>query len=88
LAQQGVSCARCPTIAADASTRIATITPASARSLIAEGTVAGGTIPKIEEALSILNEGVGLVAILGAQDDGAFRSALRGDGAFGTRFVR
>jgi acetylglutamate kinase len=72
----------------DASTRIATITPASARSLIAEGTVAGGMIPKVEEALSILDEGVGLVAILGAQDQGAFRSAVRGDGTLGTRFVR
>lgn len=73
---------------ADAATRIATITPHSARALIDDGTIADGMIPKVEEALSILEEGVGLVAILGAQDKGAFRSALRGDGENGTRFVR
>ena len=72
----------------DPATRIKTITPKSARALIDDGTIAGGMIPKVEEALSILDEGVGLVAILGAQDDGAFRSALRGDGALGTRFER
>ena len=44
-------------------------------------------IPKVEEALSILDEGVGAVAILGAQDAGSFRSALTGDGAVGTRFA-
>jgi acetylglutamate kinase len=72
----------------DAATRIATITPTSARALMGDGTIAGGMIPKVEEALSILDEGVGLVAILGAQDAGAFRSVLKGDGAQGTRFVR
>lgn len=72
----------------DPASRIATITPQSARALMSDGTIAGGMIPKVEEALSILDEGVGLVAILGAQDDGAFRSALRGDGALGTRFLR
>ena len=72
----------------DPSSRVATITPASAQGLIADGTISGGMIPKVEEALSILDEGVGLVAILGAQDEGAFRSALSGDGKQGTRFVR
>ncbi len=70
----------------DPSTRIATLTPAQGRALIDDGTIAGGMIPKVEEALSILNEGVGAVAIMGAQDAGSFRSALRGDGARGTRF--
>lgn len=72
----------------DASTRIATITPATSKALMQDGTISGGMIPKVEEALSILDEGVGLVAILGAQDDGAFRSVLKGDGARGTRFVK
>lgn len=72
----------------DPATRIATITPDSARTLMADGTISGGMIPKVEEALGILDEGVGLVAILGAQDAGAFRSALKGDGARGTRFVK
>lgn len=72
----------------DPSTRIATLTPVSGKALIADGTISGGMIPKVEEALSILDEGVGAVAILGAQHPGAFRSALRGDGARGTRFSR
>ncbi|MDP2343457.1 MAG: acetylglutamate kinase [Deltaproteobacteria bacterium] len=70
----------------DPSTRIASLTPARGKALIADGTIAGGMIPKVEEALSILDEGVGAVAIMGAQDAGAFRSALSGDGARGTRF--
>lgn len=72
----------------DPSTRIASLTPAQGKALIDDGTIAGGMIPKVEEALSILNEGVGAVAIMGAQDAGAFRSALSGDGARGTRFSR
>jgi acetylglutamate kinase len=72
----------------DPSSRFGTLTPNQARSLIGDGTISGGMIPKVEEALSILDEGVGAVAILGAQDDGAFASAVRGDGAVGTRFAR
>jgi acetylglutamate kinase len=72
----------------DPKTRLATLTPASCEALIADGTIAGGMIPKVEEAVSILDEGVGAVAILGAQQEGAFVSALRGDGAVGTRFQR
>ena len=71
----------------DASSRIGTLTPAEARALIADGTVSGGMIPKVEEALSLLDGGVAAVAIVGAQDAGAFRSALAGDGAVGTRFA-
>ena len=72
----------------DASSRIGTLTPTTSKALIADGTISGGMIPKVEEALSILDEGVGSVSILNAQDDGAFRSALKGDGARGTRFSR
>ena len=70
------------------STRIPTLTRASARALIDAGAITGGMIPKVEEALSILDDGVGAVAVLGAQDAGAFVSALTGDGARGTRFAR
>jgi acetylglutamate kinase len=72
----------------DPSTRIATITPTTARALIRDGTINEGMIPKVEEAVSIVSQSVGLVAILGAQDAGAFRSVLKGDGAQGTRFIR
>lgn len=72
----------------DPSTRIASLTPAQAQTLIVDGTIAGGMIPKVEEALSILDEGVGAVAIMGAHQPGSFRSALSGDGGSGTRFSR
>jgi acetylglutamate kinase len=72
----------------DRSSRIPTLTPDTGRALMKDGTISGGMIPKVEEALSILDEGVGAVAILGAQDAGSFKSALTGDGASGTRFAR
>lgn len=72
----------------DPTTRIATLTPTSGRALIADGSISGGMIPKVEEALSILDDGVGAVAILNAEQEGAFLSALHGDGTCGTRFER
>ncbi len=72
----------------DKASRFGTLNPEQARGLIKDGVINGGMIPKVEEALSILDEGVGAVAILGAQDAGAFASALTGDGAVGTRFSR
>jgi acetylglutamate kinase len=72
----------------DPKTRIATLTPKEGKKLIKDGVITGGMIPKVEEALSILDDGVGAVAILNAQHEGAFTSALDGDGARGTRFAR
>ncbi|HEY4221864.1 MAG TPA: acetylglutamate kinase, partial [Myxococcota bacterium] len=72
----------------DESSRIATLTPAQVTAFVDDGTISGGMIPKVQEAVSILDQGVGAVAILGAQSAGAFRSALAGDGALGTRFAR
>lgn len=69
----------------DASTRLGTLSASQARALIADGTIAGGMIPKVEEALTLLDVGVGAVAILDAAADHAFSSAARGDGALGTR---
>jgi acetylglutamate kinase len=69
----------------DASTRIGTLSATQARALIADGTIAGGMIPKVEEALTLLDAGVGAVAILDAALEHAFASAARGDGALGTR---
>ncbi len=71
----------------DASTRIGTLTAARARALITEGVIAGGMIPKVEEALTLLDAGVGAVAILDAAAAHAFASAARGDGALGTRLT-
>lgn len=69
----------------DPSSRIAEITPAEAKSLIDAGVIAGGMIPKVEEAISLLDEGVGAIAIVGARDGKAFLSVARGEGAVGTR---
>jgi acetylglutamate kinase len=71
----------------DASSRIARLDRAGARALIADGTIGGGMIPKVNEAVSLLDGGVGQVAILDAREDGAFFSVARGDGARGTVLV-
>jgi acetylglutamate kinase len=71
----------------DPSSRLARLDRASARALIADGTIGGGMIPKVNEALALVDGGVGQVAILDARDDNAFASVARGDGACGTVFV-
>jgi acetylglutamate kinase len=68
----------------DASSRIARLDRCEARALLADGTIGGGMIPKVQEALALLDGGVGRVAILDARDDDAFVSAAHGDGACGT----
>ena len=72
----------------DADSRLGTLTSSQARALIAGGTIGGGMIPKVEEALLVVDAGVGAVAILDAREPGAFVSAARGDGVRGTRFTR
>jgi acetylglutamate kinase len=71
----------------DPSTRIASLNAESARALIKSGAISGGMIPKVEEALDVLDAGVGAVAILDAKDAGAFASVARGDGNRGTRIA-
>lgn len=51
----------------DPSTRIAVLDEPKAREAIAAGVIAGGMIPKVEEALVALSRGVGAVHILGAK---------------------
>lgn len=68
----------------DPTTRVTTVSAKEARDMIASGVIAGGMIPKVEEALGVLGDGVDAIVIVGAQDPGAFRSALRGEGAVGT----
>lgn len=64
----------------DPSTRVSRVSAAEAREMIACGVIAGGMIPKVEEAMSVLGQGVGAIVITGAHDEGAFLSALRGEG--------
>lgn len=65
--------------------RIAQVNAEQARNLIKVGVIQGGMIPKVEEALSILSEGVKSIAIVGPQIKGAFLDVSKGGGNKGTR---
>ncbi|MEW6984551.1 acetylglutamate kinase [Colwelliaceae bacterium 6471] len=65
-------------------TRIAQINAEQAKALINEGVIQGGMIPKVEEALSVLNNGVKNIAIVGPQIKGAFLDVATGKGSKGT----
>lgn len=64
--------------------RIAQINAEQAKALITEGVIQGGMIPKVEEALSVLNDGVKNIAIVGPQIKGAFLDVATGKGSKGT----
>ncbi len=67
----------------DPSTRIPRLTDRQARAAIADGTIVGGMIPKIEEALRNISAGIGAVHILGAAPGGLAREATA-PGSVGT----
>jgi len=68
----------------DPATRIARMTVAEARAAIADGTVQGGMIPKLEEAFAPLAAGVGAVHIVAP---GEIAGALEDVGSAGTLLV-
>jgi len=68
----------------DPSTRVSQVNPQQARQLIEDGVIQGGMIPKVEEALSILDEGVKKIAIVGPQQPGAFLAVAQDMGTQGT----
>jgi len=70
----------------DPSTRIPRLTAAQARAAIADGTIAGGMIPKIEEALDNLAAGIGAVHIL-PPGAGVIAAAVQQPGQAGTVLV-
>lgn len=72
---------------ADKSSRVTEVSAKEARQMIQDGVIAGGMIPKVEEALSVLGDGVGSIVVVGAAEDGAFARALRGEGTAGTRIT-
>lgn len=67
-------------------TRIPRLTAAQAREAIRSGVIQGGMIPKIEEALAVLDR-VGAVHILGDVSAGELRRALDEPGVVGTAIV-
>lgn len=72
---------------ADKGSRVTKVSAKEARQMIQDGVIAGGMIPKVEEALSVLGDGVGSIVVVGAAEEGAFTRALRGEGTAGTRIT-
>jgi acetylglutamate kinase len=72
----------------DPSTRIPTLTPAEAQAKIASGVIQGGMIPKVEESLSMLEEGIEAIHIVGISPANALLGEAQGAGSFGTAFLR
>ncbi|MCR9160111.1 MAG: acetylglutamate kinase [Nannocystaceae bacterium] len=65
----------------DPASRIPTLTPEQARAAIDEGVIGGGMIPKVADALDRLEDGIGVVHILGPD---SLRDAATRPGAVGT----
>lgn len=69
----------------DPTTRIPLLTPEAARAQIANGAIQGGMIPKVEESLAMLDQGIGAIHI--SSVEGLLQEASR-PGSAGTAFVR
>ena len=73
----------------DSASRIAELTPAEARAVVADGTVRGGMIPKLEESLAVLDSGrVGSIHIVGDLGPGDLLRAIDQPGSIGTTLTR
>ena len=68
----------------DPASRFADLNAAQAKKHIDGGVIVGGMIPKVEEALSLLESGVGTIAIVDAGQPTAFASIASGQAEFGT----
>ncbi len=69
---------------ADPSSRLAKLTLSEARAAIADGVVTGGMIAKLEEAMAVIDQGVGAIHILGKLGPGDLVRAVREPGVVGT----
>ena len=67
--------------------RIKEVNRAQAKSLIDSGVIQGGMIPKVEEAMTLLSQGVGSIAIVSGRNAGAFLAVANGTGEYGTRII-
>jgi len=72
---------------ANPTSRIAQLTRAEARAAIADGTVSGGMIPKLEEAIKVIDRGVGAIHILGKLAPTRLVRAVHEPGSVGTTLV-
>jgi acetylglutamate kinase len=72
---------------ADPSSRLTKLTVAEAKKTIEDGVVTGGMIPKLEEAMAVIDQGVGAIHILGKLGAGDLVRAVREPGSVGTTLV-
>lgn len=70
----------------DPKTRIPVLTPARAKEEIAKGVIQGGMIPKVEESLEMLAEGIGAVHVVGIDPPDAISREAETPGSAGTVF--
>ncbi|MGC4001309.1 MAG: acetylglutamate kinase [Anaeromyxobacter sp.] len=68
----------------DPSSRIPRITRAEFERLVADGTISGGMIPKLEESFAVLSGGARSVVIIGKLSEGDLVKAILQPGAAGT----
>jgi acetylglutamate kinase len=71
----------------DPSSRLTQLTCAEARRAIADGVVTGGMITKLEEAMAVIDQGVGAIHILGKLAPGDLVRAVREPGSVGTTLI-
>ena len=71
----------------DVSTRMPRLTRAEAQKAIALGTIVGGMIPKVEESLAMLEQGIEAIHIVGVSPASALLDEARQAGSRGTAFV-
>ena len=71
----------------DPSSRLTKLTRAEAKQAIADKVVTGGMIAKIEEAMAVVDQGVGAIHILGKLGAGDLVRAAREPGSVGTTLV-
>lgn len=72
----------------DPKTRIPTLTAAQAREQIRSGVIAGGMIPKVEESLAMLDEGIDAIHIVGLEPPDSLERETASPGSCGTAFLR
>lgn len=71
----------------DPASRLTRLTRAEAKAAIADGTVTGGMIAKLEEAMAVVDQGVGAIHIVGKLGAGDLVRAVREPGSVGTTVV-
>jgi acetylglutamate kinase len=71
----------------DPASRLTRLTCAEARQAITDGVVTGGMVPKLEEAMAVIDQGVGAIHILGKLAAGDLVRAVREPGSVGTTLV-